>query len=66
MIIVGFTNLEQFPELHGLESQLHRLEAALKVTCYIVVHVCYSVLLGWQAVPDRIDDTLRITSLRFF
>ena len=37
VIIFLFINLEQFPELHGLESQLHRLEAALKVNCSLLL-----------------------------
>jgi len=45
--------LEQFPELHGLESQLHRLEAALKVPISLLLLVLCCIvmmLLGRKVV----------------
>ena len=44
MISVVFHFTEQFPELHGLEQQLHRLETALKVDKNVMM-TCYDIIV---------------------
>lgn len=53
-----FVFTEQFPELHGLEQQLHRLEAALKVDTDLIIIMTSLLLLGWEVVKSRINNSV--------